>query len=187
MKREGKVVLMFMGSLWCAMLLYILLHEGGHALTAALCGAKIIEFNILEGYVMTEGGRFSEMTLALFYAAGMLAPVIVFTIHLMLYPRGTDRAFYRIFSAVFTGMILFSIGVWIVVPVQYMTGRANPNDDVTQFIETLKISPLIIVALAGLLMSIYVWAVWKKKIFQNGCAALKLGGYEEVHESDYRL
>ena len=84
MKREGKIVLALIGSLWIAMPLYIILHEGGHALIASLCGAKITEFNIMEGYVIAEGGVFNEITLALFYAAGMLTPVTIFTIYLML-------------------------------------------------------------------------------------------------------
>ena len=173
MKREGKIVLALIGSLWIAMPLYIILHEGGHALIASLCGAKITEFNIMEGYVIAEGGVFNEITLALFYAAGMLTPVTIFTIYLMLYPRGTDKDFYRIFSAIFTGIILFSIGVWVILPIQYMMGIANPNDDVAKFIEALKFNPLIVVAWASLLMSIYIWVIWKKEIFQNGYRSLK--------------
>lgn len=173
MKREGKAVLAFMGSLWIAMPLYIMLHEGGHALIASLCGAKIVEFNIMEGYVIVEGGIFNEITLALFYAAGMLAPVVVFTIYLILYQRETDKDFYRIFSAIFAGLILFAIGVWGIIPIQCMMGIANPNDDVAKFIETLEVNPLIVVGLAGLLMSLYIWAIWKKKIFQNGYKSLK--------------
>lgn len=172
MKKRGKVVLAFIGSLWIAMPLYITLHEGGHALIAYLCGAKIIEFNIMEGYVIAEGGRFNEISCALFYAAGMLTPVALLTICLIFYQRDTDKDFYRIFFAIFTGMILFSVGVWVVVPIQYMMGMGNPNDDVIKFIETLKVHPLIITLVAILLMSIYSWTIWKKKIFQNGYKSL---------------
>lgn len=167
MKQGGRVIVAFMGSLWIAMPLYIILHEGGHALVAHLCGAKIIEFNILEGYVITEGGMFNEITLALFYAAGMLIPAILFSISLILYQRKKHKNFYNMFSAVFTGINLFSIGVWVVIPIQYMMGTANPNDDVVRFIETLKIAPLTVAMLASLLMSIYIWVVWKKRIFQE--------------------
>lgn len=187
MKREGKVVLVFIGSLWIAIPLYIVLHEGGHALIASLCGAKIIEFNIMEGYVIAEGGVFNERTFALFYAASMLIPVAIFTIYLMLYQSKMDKDFYRIFSAVFAGIILFSIGVWVIIPIQYMMGIANPNDDVTKFIEALEATPLIVSLLASLLMSIYIWAIWKKKIFQNAYRALKLGAFVEKHKSDYEI
>ena len=187
MKREGKVVLAFIGSLWIAMPIYMILHEGGHALIASLYGAKIIEFNIMEGYVIVEGGVFNEITLALFYAAGMLTPVAIFTIYLMRYQRGTDKDCYKVFSVVFAGIILFSIGVWVVMPIQYMLGIANPNDDVVKFIEALEVAPLIVIVLASLLMSIYTWAIWKKRIFQNGYKSLKAGGYAEEYKSDYRI
>ena len=133
----------------------------------------------MEGYVIAEGGAFNEITFALFYAASMLIPVAIFTIYLMLYQRKMDKDFYRIFSAVFAGIILFSIGVWVIIPIQYMMGIANPNDDVTKFIEALEATPLIVSSLASLLMSIYIWAIWKKKIFQNGYRALKLGAFAE--------
>lgn len=187
MKREGKVVLAFIVSLWIAIPLYIILHEGGHALIASLYGAKIIEFNIMEGYVITEGGIFNEITYALFYVASMLTPVTIFTIYLMLYQSNTDRDFYRVFSAVFAGTILFSIGVWIIVPIQYMVGIANPNDDVVKFIAAIKVNPLTVTVLVSLLMSIYIWAVWKKNIFQNGYRVLKLDRSVEKHKSDYEI
>lgn len=184
MKREGKVVLAFIGSLWIIMPSYIVLHEGGHALIAFLCGAEIIEFNILEGHVIAQGGIFNEISFALFYAAGLLAPVMIFTIHLILYRSETEKDFYRVFSAVFSAIILFSIGVWVVMPALYMLGMANPNDDVVRFIEALKIPPLIVMILASLLMSIYSWGIWKKKIFENGCKAIKSDDYAEKYESD---
>lgn len=183
MKREGKVVLAFIGSLWIVMPSYIILHEGGHALIAYLCGAEIIDFNILEGHMIAQGGTFNEVTFALFYAAGMLAPAMIFSIYLILYRRETDKDFSRIFSKVFTGINLFSIGVWVVVPIQYVMGRANPNDDVVRLIEVLKISPLIVMMLASLLMSLYIWAVWKKRIFRNDDKAIKANGFSDKYES----
>ena len=173
MKREGKVILAFIGSLWFAIPLYILLHEGGHALVAALCGATIIEFNILQGYVIADGGTFSAFTLALFYAVGLVLPVVAFSIYLMLYRSTKENVFYNMLSAFFSVIILFSIGVWVVIPIGYMLGRANPNDDVVQFIEVLKLNPLVVSIGAGILMSIYTWVIWKKKVFQNVLEVLR--------------
>ncbi len=173
MKREGKVILAFIGSLWLAMPLYILLHEGGHALVAALCGAKIIEFNILQGYVIADGGAFNVFTLALFYAVGLVMPVIAFSVYLILYRSREENVFYKMLSAFFSGIILFSIGVWMVIPISYMMNLANPNDDVVQFIEVLKLNPLVVSIGAGILMSIYTWVIWKKKVFQNVLEVLR--------------
>ena len=173
MKRKGKVILAFIGSLWVAMPLYILLHEGGHALVAALCGAKITEFNILQGYVIADDGIFNEFTLALFYAMGLVLPVVAFSIYLILYRSDKRDGFYKILSAFFSGIILFSISIWMILPIGYLLNRANPNDDVVRFIEVLKLNPLVVSIGASVLMSIYTWVIWKKKVFQNVLEVLK--------------
>ncbi|MDE7310746.1 MAG: M50 family metallopeptidase [Eubacterium sp.] len=40
----------------CA-ILYIFLHEGGHALVAVLCGAKITSFSIIGAHTSATGGK----------------------------------------------------------------------------------------------------------------------------------
>lgn len=175
MKKEREIIVAFIGSLWIVMPLYLALHEGGHALVALLCGAKIVEFNIMEGYVIAEGGTFNSLTLAWFNIAGMITPVMGFTAHLIFYRSHIRQIFYRMYTALFAGLSLFSIGVWIVVPIKYMMGTANPNDDVTKFIEALEINPLVVAMLASLVMGIYVFWIWRKKVFQNG--------YEAIHQS----
>ena len=182
MKKKQKMILDSIASLWIAMPLYIFLHEGGHALVAILCGAKIVDFNLLEAYVVAEGGNFNEITLALFNIAGMLTPAIFLMIYLMFYKKNSIQPFYRIFSAVFSGIVLFSIGVWIVLPIMYMLHRANPNDDVTKFIEVLKINPIVVMVLASLLIGICMLCAWRKKVFQNGYETM----YYNTHVDETR-
>lgn len=171
MHKEIKVIFTFIGSLASSRLFYVLLHEGGHVLIAALNGAKIVAFNITNGYIVAEGGTFNTVSLSLFYLAGMCIPAMVFMIYLLLYGEG--KTFYKIFSAMFAGNILFSIGVWVVVPMLYMLGTANPNDDVVRFIEVSKIKPVSIIVDAISMFSVYVWAINKKKIFKNAYNVLK--------------
>lgn len=173
MRREGKIILTFIVSLWLAVPIYLILHEGGHVLVAALCGAKIVEFNLLQGYVVVEGGTFNELSLALFYAAGLLVPVVVFIIYLILYNSKFQNVVYKVFSGFFTGVILFAIGVWVVVPILYLLGGGNPNDDVIQLIKVLKINPLVVSIFATLLMGICGLGIWKKRILQNAYYVLK--------------
>ena len=173
MNRERKIVLTLIASLWVSMPLYLLLHEGGHVLVAKWCGARIVEFNLFEAYVIAEGGSFNKVSLAMFDAAGMLMPVSVFTLYLISYKGDKKQAFYRIFSAFFTGMNLFSIGVWVVIPIKYMMGTANVNDDVTKFIEVSKIHPIKISLIASVVLGIYSLIIWRKKVFQNGYEALR--------------
>ena len=50
MNPAAKKILSLFASLIIAIPLYIFLHEGGHALTALLCGAKITQFSIMAAY-----------------------------------------------------------------------------------------------------------------------------------------
>lgn len=174
MNRKAKVILIFIASLWLVVPLYMVLHEGGHALAGISFGAKIVEVNLLNGYVISEGGHISNGTLSLFYSAGLLMPLIVFTIYLSFYPKETTKDLYRMVSLLFTIRILFSIAVWGIIPIQYMTGRVNRNDDVAQFIEASGIHPMVIVVIAISLMSIYMLFIWKKRIFQNAYDMLSI-------------
>ena len=59
--KAKKIVYMFV-SLVLAVPIYIVLHEGGHALVAVLCGARITKFSILGAYMNYEGGIFTSFT-----------------------------------------------------------------------------------------------------------------------------
>lgn len=57
--------------------LYIILHEGGHALIAVSCGAKVTAFSIVGAYTSSEGGNYTQTTLSLLNLAGVIFPIIV--------------------------------------------------------------------------------------------------------------
>lgn len=167
------MILTFIASLWLVVPLYMLLHEGGHALVAASFGAKIVEVNLLDGYVISEGGHMSQWNLSFFYSAGLLIPLMAFTVYLSFYRKATQNNFYKMVSALFAIRILFSIGVWGIVPIKYMLGAANMKDDVVQIIQISNIHPVIIILIACLLLSIYITCIWRKQIFQNAYKMLK--------------
>lgn len=70
---KAKKIISLFASIICTIPIYLILHEGGHALIAILCGARITEFSILGAYMLYEGGIFPSITLSLFHAAGMIA------------------------------------------------------------------------------------------------------------------
>lgn len=55
-KVKVKVIVSLMVSLLIVFPVYVVLHEGGHTLAAALCGAKITRFSVLGAYMSYEGG-----------------------------------------------------------------------------------------------------------------------------------
>ena len=152
---------------------YILLHEGGHALAAISCGARITEFSILGAYMRYEGGRFTAMTLSLFHAAGTLLPVILAVVYMLAYRSGSRSVFYRIFSFFALLMPVGSILGWVVVPVLCLLGEAPGTDDAAKFIESSGLSPWIVLGGAALLFAGCLLLAWRKKIPQNYWMAAK--------------
>lgn len=58
------------GSIFLLLPFYVLLHEGGHALVALLCGARVTEFSLLGAHMSYEGGAFTPLTLSLLLSPG---------------------------------------------------------------------------------------------------------------------
>lgn len=66
MDLNTRKILSLFASILFTIPVYIILHEGGHALIALSCGARITEFSILGAYMRYEGGTFTALTLSLF-------------------------------------------------------------------------------------------------------------------------
>lgn len=147
--------------------LYIILHEGGHALVALICGAKITSFSILSAHVSSAGGVFTPFTSSLHYSAGLLLPVLISVLYMLLYKKERAGIFYHLFSFLFMALPTFSILAWVLVPVLYMNGRAPAGDDATQFLDASGLSPLLVILTAILLFLLNIVLAWHKKIIQN--------------------
>jgi hypothetical protein len=154
--------------------IYILLHEGGHSLIAALCGAKITKFSILGAYMSYEGGAFTPITLSLFHVAGMLLPVLASVVYMLTYRDNAASIPYRTFSFFAVLVPIFSILAWVLVPVLYLAGQAPPNDDVTKFINHSGLSPWMVLFAAVLLFTFCILTAWKKKIIQTYWKTIRL-------------
>jgi hypothetical protein len=156
-----------------AVLLYIILHEGGHTLVAVLCGAKITKFSITGAYMSYDGGLFNTFTLSLLNAAGMLLPIALACLYILFYRKDAQGLFYRVFSMILCAVSFFSVFAWVIVPVLYLVGAAPQKDDVTKFIENSGLPPLFVVLLAVLLLGFMTAAAWHRRIIQNYWQALK--------------
>lgn len=169
-----KILSLFAGILF-AIPIYIILHEGGHALIALFCGARITEFSILGAYMRYEGGMFTPLTLSLFHIAGMLLPVLISIVCMLVYRGAAQSVFYRIFSFLFLLILTAPALAWGFVPILYLSGQAPPGDDVTKFIESSGTSPWAVLLGAVLLLAGCLFLAWKKRIIQNYWAAVTLG------------
>lgn len=82
MSLKAKKVLSLLASVMCMLPLYVVLHEGGHALIAVLCGARVTSFSVAAASMSYQGGRFTALTLSLFHAAGVLLPVLAAVVYM---------------------------------------------------------------------------------------------------------
>lgn len=104
-------IIVFMPKLLLAafieVMLYIFLHEGGHALVAISCGAEITTFSIVGAYTSSVGGSYTQVTGAILNIAGMALPLIISVCYMVFFFRkNRGGEFYRIFSMFFPSCLL---------------------------------------------------------------------------------
>ena len=126
MDLNTRKILSLFASILFTIPVYIILHEGGHALIALSCGARITEFSILGAYMRYEGGTFTALTLSLFYIAGMLLPVLISIAYMLLYRDAAQSVFYRIFSFLFPLILTAPALAWGIVPLLYLSACHEP-------------------------------------------------------------
>ena len=167
MNVRAKVILSVLVSVLFIIPIYIILHEGGHALVAVLCGANVTRFSVFGAYMSYEGGSFTPVMLSLLNAAGMLLPVLASFVYMLTYRSNADSIPYRIFSFIVLIVPIGSVFAWIFVPVLYLTGQAPPNDDVTKFLDHSGLNPWVVILAAVIIIACCLFIAWKKKIFQR--------------------
>lgn len=153
--------------------LYVLLHEGGHALAALLCGARVTEFSLLGAHMSYEGGAFTPLTLSLFHLGGVLLPVLAEVLCLLAYRPRAGAIFCPVVSF---QALLISVGplcAWIIVPVLSLPGRAPRGDDAAKFLASSGLSPWAVLAGAALLLAGCLWLAWKRQVIQNYWSAVR--------------
>lgn len=172
MSLKAKKVLSLLASVMCMLPLYVVLHKGGHALVAVLCGARVTSFSVAAASMSYQGGRFTALTLSLFHAAGVLLPVLAAVVYMLTYWRQTKSVCYCIVSFMVLLMPMGSILAWVIVPVLSLMGSAPRDDDAAKFIDSSGLSPWAVLLGAVLLLACCLWIAWRKKIPQNYWSAL---------------
>lgn len=173
MSLRVRTTLFAVASILVSLPVYIFLHEGGHALVAVLCGARITKFSVLGAYTTYEGGTFTAVTLSLTNIAGMLLPVLVAVAYMLTYRDNIKSTRYRICSYLFLIAPVCSVLSWILVPILYLAGKAPQKDDVSKFIHNSGISPWVVMLGATVIFCGCVFIAWKKRIIQNYWAVIK--------------
>ncbi len=161
------------------LILYIVVHESGHSLVILACGGRITRFSILNAVVSSQGGNYTYFTSSLLNAAGMLLPVIVSVIHLLLFYKEKGKVGYRRTISIFFPFISsLSVLAWFFVPIAYLAGDTQSNEDVIKFINNSRWNPVLVMILAILLFIGMVILLWKKRVVHGWIDMLK-----EIRES----
>ena len=170
-KRRKRVsfALTVVGIGFLSILLYIWLHELGHAIVLWAVGADITEFSIFEAHVLYAGGNWTDMSDLWMHLNGAFFPVVVSVIWMLLYRRGVRNRVCRIFSVFEVIIPLSSALAWVVIPFLYMQGLAPEDDDVTKFLYNFTFDyPAWTVSLVALLVLVLcIFLAVKKGIFHN--------------------
>ncbi len=167
MNNKMSLLLKMLLAVFIETILYIFLHEGGHALVAVLCGAKITSFSIVGAYVISTGGNYTQVTSSLQKVAGALLPVVFSVCYILFgFNKNKKGEFYRIFSMFSAFIPIGSLFAWVFVPVAFMAGDTEKPDDVIQFLNISGIHPVIVMSISAALILAYIFIIWKRGILQ---------------------
>lgn len=91
------------------------------------------------------------------------------------YKSNSEKLFYRIFSYMIALIPTASMLAWLIIPVIYIGRNAPVNDDVTKFLYNFShdFHPLIVSAIAYMIIGIGVVLMIKNRIIQNFIAEVK--------------
>ena len=169
MDNKVKKVLYVFASALLSIILYIILHEGGHMIVMLSAGATITDFSILTAHVSGVGGNYTNASDLWLQANGALLPVIVSFIYMLFYKKESRSMFYHIFSYMFCLIPVGSLFAWVIIPFVYMQGNAPAGDDVTKFLYnfTHDYHPLLVSAVAVLIIAVGIILMIKKEIIKT--------------------
>lgn len=121
---------------------YILLHEGGHALSTIILGGTVTAFNIngFNAHVSIEGIS-SPGTRSIVDISGFLFPTFVWGVFMIIIPKRTNL-WGELLKIIISISILAPFFTWMFIPFLYMNNSAPVYDDVTHFLVHSKIEPL---------------------------------------------
>ena len=148
--------------------IYTFFHEGGHAVVALIYGAEIDVFALgLNARVVHNGAEFSAFGDALHHIAGMLLPTVVGFALVALYRSKVKFTGYHLCYFITCMGLIGSMSAWVAIPVISLFAAPPPGDDVTKFLESTGIYPLIVSAGVLFVIAIFAFFMHKKGIFKK--------------------
>jgi hypothetical protein len=163
MNKKARYIICLLFSCIILLYFYTLLHEGGHALVAIMCGGKVDKFILgLNAHVQTSGVTFTMFSEALFNSMGVLLPVIFLIIALAIYNPKIKYTFYHIFYGALSLSITGSLIAWVILPFVSLFTLPPAGDDTTKFLNITGLNPLTVTLTALLIIVALVFFIYKR-------------------------
>ena len=141
MSRKLRFSFTMLAMMFASIILYIFVHESGHALVAILCGARNVKISIVSAHTYWTGGSFTAITDALCYVAGVALPVCVSWTAMIFYSKSRKVLIYHIAYFFFFIVSISSVLTWVGIPAYCMFAPfPDQNDDVARFLNSSDIS-----------------------------------------------
>lgn len=165
--RKLRFAFAMIGIAFVTIIVYILLHESGHALVAALCGAENIKISILHAHTWWTGGNFTATTLSLCHMAGVVLPVCVSCAGILFYSKDCKNLIYHMAYAYFVVSATGAVLAWVLLPVYSMFAPLpDTTDDVARFLNNSSVSPILVSLGSALVFLFSIFLAKRKEIFQ---------------------
>lgn len=173
MNKKMKLGISMLFLLFIVEIVYIFLHEAGHAIVALSCGAGIRRFSLLSAHVNWTGGKFTPFTHSLANIAGMLLPVFAALMSLCFYRKNRQGILYHLAFFMFSIACAGSALVWVVFPVMSFWVKLPEGEDVTKFMLSSGLHPLATVLIGLTVIGSIIFLAWKRKLPQTVWTKLK--------------
>lgn len=181
MKHRLRLLLIIIMSALVVVIAYIFLHESGHSLVAALCGAENIHISIINAHSLWTGGSFSDRTRALCNAAGVIFPFSISYIGILLYTKENKSIVYQLIYFFMVVSVAGSGIAWIALPVYTIfVTLPNTSEDVFKFLDSSGISPIVVSLVSMVVVLGNLYFAKKKGLFDTYIQILKNIGKEEA-------
>ncbi|MCM1235885.1 MAG: M50 family metallopeptidase [Ruminococcus flavefaciens] len=168
MSRKFRFSLTILALILVSIIMYIFVHESGHALVAILCGAKNVKISIVSAHTWWTGDSFTAITDALCYVAGAALPVFVSWIAMIFYSKSHKGLIYHIVYFIFLIVSISSVFAWVGIPAYSMFAPfPDQTDDVARFLNASDIPPIIVSLTGVIVILISIFIAIKKQLFST--------------------
>lgn len=168
MRRKLRFLFTVLAMAFASIIIYVLLHESGHALVAMLCGGSNVRISIISAHTWWTGGSFTAITSALCDAAGAALPICAAWIAMMFYSKDCKSLIYHLAYGWFFIGTTSSAFAWVLVPVYSMFAPfPDQTDDAVKFLNVSGIPPVAIALTAAAVILLSIFIAVKKRLFQT--------------------